>query len=113
MGIEITTGPIDVTIDGTTILFQGDPTASTAWDALMEIEVSYTDPEKRDKAKADLTDAFAELSHTPEDAELFRKLDLGVATLRKIAHAYAAAVTGFPTEPPKSSTKRSTKTSTT
>lgn len=106
MSIEITTEPIELVIDGTTILMQSDPSASPAWDALMEIEVSYTDPKARDKAKTGLTEAFASMTVSKEDADLFRKLDLGVATLRKIAHAYAAEVTGFPTQPPQRSTKR-------
>lgn len=110
MGITINTEPIDVTIDGTTINFQGDPLPSPEWDTLMEVEWTYTTSEGREKAKTELTDALAALTHSAEDADLFRKLDLGVITMRKVAHGYMEAVTGFPTKPPAGSTGRSKKT---
>lgn len=111
MGVIINTEPIELVIDGTTILMQADPTASPAWDALMEAEASYKTPEARDQSKKALTDALTVLAHTPEDAETLAKLDLGVATLYRAALGYAEAVTGFPTQPPSTSTKRSKATS--
>lgn len=104
--IEITTEPIELVIAETSIFMQADPSASAAWDALMEIEVTYSDPKKRDKAKTDMEKALASMAHTPEDADLLTKLDLGPAMLKKVAMAYVQEVAGFPTVPSSPSAKR-------
>lgn len=104
--IEITTEPIELVIAETSIFMDPDPSASPAWDTLLEIEVTYSDPKKRDKAKADMTAALASMAHTPEDGDLLTKLDLGPATLKKVAMAYVQEVAGFPTVPSSPSPKR-------
>lgn len=106
MGIVISTEPIELVIDQTTINMQADPSASSAWDTLLEIEVTFTDPKKRDQAKADMERVLASMAHSPEDADLLTKLDLGPATLKRVAMAYVQAVTDFPTQPPSTSRKR-------
>lgn len=109
MGITVTTDPIPVPIGETVINLKRDPSATPAWDRLMEIEITFTDPKKRDESFAELRDTLAEMADTPEDADKVRALDperFGPATLRSIARQYAAEVTGFPTQPPQRSTKR-------
>lgn len=106
MGITINTEPIDVDIDGTIIWFQGDPSATPAWDRLLELGMSYKTKTARAKAKKEYTEALVSVTNSPEDAEQFLKLDLGVVTLRKVATGYVQAVTGFPTQPPSTSPKR-------
>lgn len=109
MGIVVNLDPYDVTVGDTIIYLKHDPTATKAWDTLLEIETDYTDPKKRDEAIAHLLQAFADLSHTPEDAMLWSGLDhetVGLATLRLIAEDYIHDVTGFPTVPQSPSRKR-------
>lgn len=106
MGITINTEPIELVIDGTTIAMQCDPTATSHWDALLEIEVTFSDPKKRDTARKAMTDALTSMAHTPDDAEQLVKLDLGVVILQKVAVGYIEAVTGFPTQQPSPSPKR-------
>lgn len=112
MGIEITTEPIDVTVNGVTFNMLGDPTASPEWDALMEVEVFYTGP-KADASRKELIEALAGLAETETDAVTIRSLKDGTKVLWRVAMAYIGEVTGFPTQPPASSTKRSKGTSTT
>lgn len=106
MGITIDTEPIEIVIDGTTICMQSDPTATEHWDALLEIEVTFSDPEKREASRKAMTDALTSMTHTPDDAEQLTKLELGVVTLQKVAVGYIEAVTGFPTQPSSNSRKR-------
>jgi hypothetical protein len=104
MGIEITTEPIEVIVDGVKFFMQGDPSATTDWHTLMEMKVSYG--KDREKIHKELVDALAAMAHTPEDADIIRSLDAGTATLERTGKAYVQAVVGFPTPPPSRSTKR-------
>lgn len=106
MSVVINSEPVEIVIDGTSVMFQGDPMPSPEWDTLMETEWSYSTAEGREKAKTDLTEALAALTASDGDAETFRKLDAGVTTLRKISYGYVEAVTGFPTKPSPGSKKR-------
>lgn len=106
--IEITTKPHVLIINGTTILMQADPSATPAWDTLMTTKVVFTPAKKRDESRKAIVDALAALAQTPQDGELFNKLDpavVGVHTLKLVGDEYVAMVTGFPTQPPKRSTK--------
>lgn len=116
MGITINTEPIDVSINGTIIWFQGDPSATPEWDRLMEMNPSYKGTEERHAKLEELTDALADLTNSPDDAETLRKLigpEVGVITLKNLAMGYIEAVTGFPTQPPPASTRGGKKTTAT
>lgn len=104
--INITIEPIELVINGTSVFMQADPSATPDWATLLDTEVSYTDPKKRQTAHDAMTDALAAMASTPEDADLLRKLDLGTATLKTVAQAYVVEVTGFPTQPQSPSKKR-------
>jgi hypothetical protein len=95
--INISTGPIELVIDGTSILMQSDPTVTPEFDSLMQFKVSFQTATSRKKAKTELTKALSALAHTPEDAERLVNLDLGVATLQNAAIGYIQEVTAFPT----------------
>lgn len=104
---EISIEPHELTITGTLIYMQGDPTGGdgTAWDTLME-----TPKAVGTKGRDELLDALAALAETPEDAETLRKLEPGGPTLNNAAEWYLKVVTGFPMPPPASSTKVSKRT---
>lgn len=108
--IEISTEPHELIINGTTILMQADPTASSAWVTLLEAEWSYQSAEAIQTSIAGLTDALAGCAETDTDAETLRSLGAGLPTLQQAAKGYVTAVTGFPTQPPSGSTKRSKRT---
>lgn len=113
MSVNITTEPIDVTIGGVTFNLQSDPSASKHWDNLMQLEVIYSDPKKRDESLKQLIDICVGMAETDEDAETIKGLDttkVGPATLQRVLMEYAREVTGFPTQPAKSSTKGSKRT---
>lgn len=113
MGIEITSGPIDASINGTVVWFQGDPSATPEWDTLVNMNVAYKTPAERQAKLEALTDALAALTDSEHDAETLRKLvgpGVGVMTLRNLARSYIAEVTGFPTQPPPGSTRGGKKT---
>lgn len=102
MAIIINTDPIEIQIGETVFLMQRDPTATKAWDTLLEIEKSYIDPKQRDKAVRDLKKALSDMAETPEDAEKIKGLDpkkVGLKLLSDTAEDYAKTVTGFPTGP--------------
>lgn len=103
MGVNITTEPVEMVIDGTTFFLQGDPTNSKEWAVLLETEVSYGS--KQAEAHAALTDALVGLAETVEDGEIIRGLTVGTRTLKRAAEGYVQEVTGFPTQPAKRSTK--------
>jgi hypothetical protein len=103
MSITINTQPVEVVLDGTSFNLQGDPTNSKEWAALLETEVSYG--AKQTESHQALTDALVALAETPEDATIIKGLDVGTRTLKLAAEAYVREVTGFPTAPPKRSTK--------
>jgi hypothetical protein len=107
MGIEITTKPGEITVNGTTFYMKPDPTNSDEWDTLMNTVVVYSDPKKRKASHAKLLDAMCALAYTPEDAEMCRKIftdstDVGTATLRNVSILYVQEATGFPTGPSES-----------
>lgn len=109
MGIEITTEPIDVSVDGTVFWLQGDPSNNPAWDKLMVTNVVIGDPKKRQAAHKAMVEALAAMAATPEDAETLRKVfdtdtEAGTITLDRTVKAYIREVTGFPTQPPPTST---------
>lgn len=108
MGIEITTEPIDVSVEGTKFFMQGDPSNTPEWVTLMELRVTYGT--KRDASREALIEALAGLAHSDDDASIIRDLTVGTATLERTGHAYVQAVTGFPTQPPAGSTKTSRRT---
>lgn len=112
MGIEITTEPIDVEVNGVTFSMQGDPTASEAWAVLLDTEIFYLGP-KAESSRKELVEALASLAHTETDAETIRSLKDGNKTLKAVAMGYVSEVTGFPTQPPSTSKGRSKKTSAT
>lgn len=101
--IEITTEPHELIIDGTTILMQADPTAGQPWQTLMNASWSFESPKKIENSVKRLTDALAALTHTPEDADTLRKLEIGLPTLKAAVTGYIQAVAGFPTMPSASS----------
>lgn len=103
MSVNITTEPIEIVIDGTSFLLQGDPTNSKEWSVLLETEVSYGT--KQAESHQALTDALVGLAETPDDATTIKGLTVGTRTLKRAAEAYVREVTGFPTVPPKRSTK--------
>jgi hypothetical protein len=107
--INVTTEPTEVTVNGTTFHLQGDPSATPEWDTLLETEMFYTG-DKAKISRAELVEALAGLAVSPEDAETIRGLPDGNKTLWNMAMAYIREVTGFPTQPPASSTPRSKKT---
>lgn len=104
MGIHITTEPVDVTINGVTFNLQGDPTNTPQWRALLETKVAYGSDQQKSHEK--LVEALVGLAETPEDAEIIRGLTAGTRTLQVASEQYVKAVTGFPTQPSKPSTKR-------
>lgn len=104
MAIKVTTEPIEMNIDGTTVFMQGDPSAGPHWGTLLDTPIAFSSQEQRDNMRTVLTEALAGMAETPEDAEALRGLDLGQVTLRKVATAYSEAVTGFPTQRSKRST---------
>lgn len=97
--IEIITGPHELTIDGTTILMQADPSAGKAWGRLLDVEQTWGDEKQRKAMHDGLLESLAEMAETPDDAEKLRGLDLGTVTLQTISRRYVEAVTGFPTKP--------------
>lgn len=104
MGINITTVPVDVTVDGVSFQLQGDPTNSQAWATLLETEIAYGT--KQGESHTALIEALAGLAETPADAETIKGLECGTRTLDLVSRRYVEAVTGFPTQPSKSSTKK-------
>jgi hypothetical protein len=109
MSVTINSEPIDVSINGTIVWFQGDPSATPEWDTLLQLNTNYKTTAQRKKVLNQLTEALCALVNTPGDAETLRKLigpEVGVATLRKVAVGYVEAVTGFPTRLPSTSPKR-------
>lgn len=103
MSVNITTEPIEIVIDGVSFFMQGDPTNSKEWAVLLEVEVFYGD--KQADSHQALTDALASLAESPEDADTIKSLTCGTKTLKLAAEGYVSEVTGFPTQPPKRSTK--------
>lgn len=110
MGIIINTEAVDVTIDGTTILLQGDPSGGKAWATLMEMDITYTNAEERQQTLENLLDALSEMAIDDENAQTLRGLftsgERGVLTLRQVVEGYVQAVTTFPTKPSPTSKKR-------
>ena len=109
MGIEITTEPIDVSVDGTVFWLQADPSNSPAWDTLMQTNVVLGDAKKRQAAHTAMVDGLAAMAVTVEDADTLRKVfdtdsEAGTITLDRTVKEYIKAVTGFPTQPPSTST---------
>lgn len=104
--INVTTSAHELTIDGTKILMQFDPTASDAWTELVNIEVVYDDRTKQDAAHKQMLDALSAMCQTPSDAEALQALPLGTATLEVVAQEYMKLVLGFPTVPPSNSKRR-------
>lgn len=86
------------TEDGTTIQFQGDPSASDEWDVLMEAPYAIG---KRNLPE--LTEALAALTVSSKDAEKLRKANLGGRTMNETVNWYIEAVTGFPLGRPANS----------
>jgi hypothetical protein len=75
----------------------------------METNVVLGDAKKRQAAHTAMVDALAAMAVSPEDAETLRKLfdtdtDAGTITLDRTVKAYIRVVTGFPTQPPPTST---------
>lgn len=103
MSVNVTTEPAEITLDGTTFHLKGDPTNSPEWVALLETEV-FLIGDKHDKSRAALIKALAALAETPEDAKIIKTLTVGTRTLKLGAEGYVKEVTGFPTQPSKSST---------
>lgn len=99
--IIVDSEPVELVIAGTSILMQADPSGGKAWQTLLEIEVTYINPDER----ALMVSALAALANTPDDAALIEKLEVGTATLKRAAEGYVRAVTGFPTEPSSRSKK--------
>ncbi len=106
MSVNITTEPVEVSIDGTVFFLQGDPTNSKEWDVLLETEVFYTGKKQAPSHQA-LVDALVAVAETPQDAETVKSLTVGTRTLKRVADGYVLEVTGFPTQPRKPSTTRS------
>jgi hypothetical protein len=107
MGVNITNEPVEIAIEGQeTFYLQGDPTATPEWETLLEVEVFYSGP-KRETSHKELTDAMAGLAETPDDSAKVHALTCGTKTLRRASRGYVEAVTGFPTQPSKSSTRGS------
>lgn len=94
-----------ITEDGTKILFQGDPSASSEWDALMEAPYAVGN-----RNRVQLVETLAALAASPKDAEALRKANLGGRTINETVEWYIGAVTGFPLGQPATSTKGSKKT---
>lgn len=105
--INITTEPVEISVNGTTFFLDGDPTNSPTWAVLLEIKVVYTDAKKRQTAHNALVDALEKLAATPEDAAIVREWGPkeGTATIELVCKEYAKAVLGFPTKPQSSSMK--------
>lgn len=100
---QITSGVHELTTeDGTTILFQGDPSASPDWDALMEAPYAIGN-----RNRVELIEALARLAASPEDAEALHKANLGGRTINETVEWYIEAVTGFPIRRPANSTRAS------
>lgn len=100
---ELTTSVHELTtVDGTKILFQGDPSATEEWDALMTAPYAIGN-----RNRPELVEALAALTATPKDAEKLRKANLGGRTVNETVEWYIEAVTGFPLGRPATSTKGS------
>lgn len=103
--VEITTEPIELVIDGTSVSMLGDPSATPEWETLIAIPLSYSNLAERDELRDKLKAALAGLAETPEDGERLTKLVIGCKTAENAARGYVSAVAGFPTRPAKKSGK--------
>lgn len=104
--IELTTNAVDISIDGTIVWFQGDPSGGPAWGQLMDVDINYTTAAERDAAQATLKEILLGFCADDDSRVAFKDMDLGIITLKNLAKAYVAEVTAFPTPPSKPSNRR-------
>lgn len=105
--INVGDEPHELVIFGTAVFMQKDPSWSPAWATLLDTEITYSDPEAREKAHTAILEALCDMAHTKADADALRGIEnLGTATLKHVAEEYAKLVVGFPTAPPSNSKRR-------
>lgn len=104
IGVE----PIELVVDGTTIVMQCDPSGGEAWARLMDLDTSYQTAKERDTLFHKLLEGLSQMAQDEENAAICVKAfdGLGILTLKRAAAAYVEAVTNFPTLPSASSNKR-------
>lgn len=111
MGIIINTETITVSIDGTDVLFMGDPSGGQAWGELLDLKTSYSNAKERDELTKNILDSLTRMCVDTESADLLRGLfepgqPRGIATLKNVVTLYIEEVTAFPTKPSAPSKKR-------
>lgn len=102
--ITVTTEPIELDINGVLVTMEGDPSAGEDFAALMDLPIQWGSQKERDATTAGLIERLSAMALSEADIAALKTIP--PATLKRAAEAYVQAVTGFPTQPSKSSGRR-------